>query len=163
MRLLVQKLDPAAKLPVCAHPGQDLGYDLFALEDTVLEPGVPTAVRTGIAAHYSVLFDTYGLRIRNRSSMSKAGVVVGGGEIDAGYRGEILVILINLRQRWFQIKTDPRGGQYLTHDDVRYHIQAGDKIAQMAPALVLTYAAIQEVDKLPDGDRGTAGFGSTGR
>jgi hypothetical protein len=48
--LKVQKLDPQAKIPTCEHPGEDLAYDLYALADATLTPGVPSKVRTGIAA-----------------------------------------------------------------------------------------------------------------
>jgi dUTP pyrophosphatase len=171
--LLVKKLDPNAKLPTVANRGEDLAYDLYALEDAVVMTGIPTKIRTGISAYYSwnkeqwihgdlvagKLSDVhiyeerreYGLLIRDRSSMASKGVTVVGGVIDAGYRGEIVVILHNFAPRL-----------YATVDE-GYIIKAGDKIAQMIPLPVNTLYGVKEVDELPTSSRGDAGFGSTGR
>lgn len=82
-----------------AHAGEDLGFDIYALEDTFLERGKPTLVKTGVAAVY-VSDDEghspqqFGLEVRDRSSMSaKNGIEVMAGIIDAGYRGELGVVL----------------------------------------------------------------------
>jgi dUTP pyrophosphatase len=109
--LRVKLLAEGAKAPTVANAGEDLGFDLYALEDITLLPGVPTKVRTGIAAEFEVRMPVprrsaitdqvivdmvrvpYGLLIRDRSSMAANGVTVSGGVVDAGYRGEIAVFL----------------------------------------------------------------------
>lgn len=143
--LRVQLLDASARLPVVAHPGEDLGYDLFALEALTLLPGRVCKVRTGIAveARHPATDEALGLLIRDRSSMASKGIVTTGGVIDAGYRGEILVLMTNLTSEPFAL-------------------QAGDKIAQMIPVPVLT-GRILAVDSLEDSSRAAKGFGSSGR
>jgi dUTP pyrophosphatase len=99
--LRVKRLDAAARLPVVAHPGEDLGYDVFALEDNVLAPLATVKIRTGIAveARNPTTDIPLGLLIRDRSSMAARGVLTTGGVIDAGYRGEIQVLMTNLGRR----------------------------------------------------------------
>lgn len=152
--LYVKRLDPRAILPTVAHPGEDLGFDLYALEDTLLDFEEPTKVRTGIAAKFTVdpQFMKYGLEIGDRSSMALKGIRVGGGKIDAGYRGEIIVILTYLATYKIASK---RG-------NLSFLVKAGDKIAQMIPTPVLT-DKIVEVDDLGESYRGDKGFGSSGR
>ena len=149
MEFRVKLLHPDAKLPVCAHPGEDLGFDIFSLEDRDLCIGEVAAVRTGIVVELrgGILdgFCPYGLLIRDRSSVASAGVCVVAGVIDAGYRGEILVKFIN-HNRTFT-----------------YSFSKGDKIAQMIPVLPQTLADIVPVSELSRTTRGVAGFGSTGR
>jgi dUTP pyrophosphatase len=86
-----------------AHPGSDLGFDLYALEDAVLEPGVMNRVRTGIAVEGP---DGYGFVLGDRSSLAARGVTYAGGRIDAGYRGEILVCLVNVNQPDYRLVED---------------------------------------------------------
>jgi dUTP pyrophosphatase len=142
--LKVKLLDPAATLPTVAHVGEDLGYDLYAFEDSWVFK-TPSLIRTGIAvAAYSDPFgyQPVGLIIKDRSSMASKGVFTHAGVIDAGYRGEIWV--------------------NMTYDHPSpYNILAGDKIAQMVPAPVLTGNVI-EVEDLGATDRGASGFGSSG-
>ena len=73
--LRVKLLDPAAKAPVVAHPGEDLGYDLFALEAVLLAPRSQARVRTGIAveARHPITGEPLGLLVRDRSSMAARG------------------------------------------------------------------------------------------
>ena len=99
--LRVKLLEVDARLPVVAHPGEDLGYDLFALEGIVLEPRATVRVRTGIAveARHPETGEPLGLLVRDRSSMAARGIATTGGVIDAGYRGEILVLMTNLGER----------------------------------------------------------------
>jgi dUTP pyrophosphatase len=141
----VKLLENGARLPVVAHPGEDLGYDVFGLEVTVLAPRATVRVRTGIAveARHPETGAALGLLVRDRSSMAARGVATTGGVIDAGYRGEILVLMTNL-------------------SDAVVELKAGEKIAQMIPAPVLT-ASIQEVENLEDSARAAKGFGSSGR
>ena len=98
-------------MPVVAHPGEDLGYDLFALEAIKLAPRATAKLRTGIAveARDPRSGAPLGLLVRDRSSMAARGIATTGGVIDAGYRGEILVVMTNLGDtaveiqagRWF--------------------------------------------------------------
>ena len=143
--LLVKLLAEGARLPEVAHPGEDLGYDVFALEGAELLPSVPTRLRTGIAveARHPITAHPLGLLVRDRSSMAAKGVAVTGGVIDAGYRGEIQILLTNI------------GLTALT-------IHAGDKIAQMIPVPVLT-GQVQPVETLAESGRAERGFGSSGR
>jgi dUTP pyrophosphatase len=143
--LRVKLLDPAARLPVVAHPGEDLGYDLFALQSALLTPHSTVKVRTGIAveARHPTTGAPLGLLVRDRSSMAAKGVATTGGVIDAGYRGEILVLITNLGETAIELK-------------------AGEKIAQMVPVPVLT-GAVEQVDSLEDSGRAEKGFGSSGR
>lgn len=131
-------------MPVVAHPGEDLGYDLFALEGVTLGSGATTRVRTGIAveARHPETGAPLGLLVRDRSSMAARGVATTGGVIDAGYRGEILVLMTNLGKNAVDLK-------------------AGEKIAQMIPVPVLTGIVIA-VDALEDSARAEKGFGSSG-
>jgi dUTP pyrophosphatase len=154
--LKVKILAEGAKAPTVAHPGEDLGYDLYALEEVILVPGMVSKVRTGVAVeafekrprtHYETRFDPpytvtpQGLLIRDRSSMASRGIFSHGGVIDAGYRGEIVVLLTSL-------------GHCI--------INAGDKISQMIPVPVLT-GDVVVVDDLAEASRGDRGFGSSGR
>ena len=138
-------LEEGARLPVVAHPGEDLGYDLFALETVVLEPQETTRVRTGISveARHPGTDAPLGLLVRDRSSMAARGIVTTGGVIDAGYRGEILVLMTNFGETTVEIKS-------------------GEKIAQMVPVPVLT-GLVQKVEDLEGSARAAKGFGSSGR
>jgi dUTP pyrophosphatase len=143
--LRVKLLEKGAQLPVVAHPGEDLGYDLFALEGAVLAPRATVKVRTGIAveARHPDTGAPLGLLVRDRSSMAARGIATTGGVIDAGYRGEILVLITNLGTTEVELK-------------------GGEKIAQMIPVPVLT-GAVEEVESLEDSARAGKGFGSSGR
>lgn len=143
--LRVKLLEAGARAPVVAHPGEDLGYDLFALETTLLSPRSTARVRTGIAveARHPATGVPLGLLVRDRSSMAAKGIATTGGVIDAGYRGEILVLMTNLGETALDLK-------------------AGEKIAQMVPVPVLT-GAVEEVASLEDSARAEKGFGSSGR
>ena len=143
--LRVKLLQTGAQLPAVAHPGEDLGYDLFALEGVLLSPRKTVKIRTGIAveARDPQTGAPLGLLVRDRSSMAAKGLATTGGVIDAGYRGEILVLMTNL-------------------SDAAVELKAGDKIAQMLPVPVLT-GIVEEVESLEDSARAEKGFGSSGR
>ncbi len=128
-----------------AHPGEDLGYDLFALEAAVLAPRVTVKVRTGISveARHPATGEPLGLLVRDRSSMAARGIATTAGVIDAGYRGEILILMTNLGEAAVELK-------------------AGEKIAQMIPVPVLT-GDVETVATLEDSARAEKGFGSSGR
>ncbi len=138
MVLTVKRIHPEAKLPVYGHPG-DAGLDLFSVVDRDLAPGEVFAVPTGIqiavpAGHVGLVWD--------KSGISLKGVHRLAGVIDAGYRGEVQVVLINLGQAPFALR-------------------AGMKIAQL---LVQPVQAVEVVESgtLDDTSRGQGGFGSTG-
>ncbi len=143
--LRVKKLEAGARLPEVAHPGEDLGYDLFALEGVRLSARQTLKVRTGIAveARDPKTGAPLGLLVRDRSSMAARGIATTGGVIDAGYRGEILVVMTNL-------------------GDAAVELKAGEKIAQMVPVPVLT-GPVEEVESLEDSMRAAKGFGSSGK
>jgi dUTP pyrophosphatase len=143
--LRVKLLEFGGRAPVVAHPGEDLGYDLFALEDVVLAPRVTVKVRTGVSveARHPATGEALGLLVRDRSSMAARGVATTAGVIDAGYRGEILILMTNLGETSIELK-------------------AGEKIAQMIPVPVLT-GDVSVVESLADSVRAEKGFGSSGR
>jgi dUTP pyrophosphatase len=143
--LRVKRLEAGARLPEVAHPGEDLGYDLFALESVRLGARQTLRVRTGIAveAREPKTGAPLGLLVRDRSSMAARGIATTGGVIDAGYRGEILVVMTNL-------------------GDAAVELKAGEKIAQMVPVPVLT-GPVEEVESLEESMRAAKGFGSSGK
>jgi dUTP pyrophosphatase len=143
--LRVKLLEAGARAPVVAHPGEDLGYDVFALEGAVLRPHQTVKVRTGIAveARHPATGEPLGLLVRDRSSMAARGIATTAGVIDAGYRGEILVLMTNLGEAAIELK-------------------AGEKIAQMIPVPVLT-GSVETVESLEESARAEKGFGSSGR
>ncbi|MGS2614518.1 dUTP diphosphatase [Micromonospora sp. LZ34] len=138
----VRQLDPELPLPAYAHPG-DAGADLVAAADVELPPGGRALVPTGVAI---ALPEGYVGLVHPRSGLAaRLGVTVlnAPGTVDAGYRGEILVNLIN-------------------HDrDVPAKISRGDRIAQLVIQRV-EQAVFQPVVELPASRRGTGGHGSTG-
>ena len=138
MELKVKRIHPDAKLPIYGHPG-DAGLDLFSVADRELAPGEVFAVPTGVQiavppGHVGLVWD--------KSGISLQGVHRLAGVIDAGYRGEIQVVMINL------------GG-------TPFAIRKGMKIAQMLVQPVTSVTVI-ESDALDDTSRGEGGFGSTG-
>jgi len=142
MTLKVRRLDARARLPTRAYPG-DAGLDLYALEDGVLDPGERASVRTGIAVEIAdgeagLVLPRSGLAARHGIALVNA-----PGLIDAGYRGEILVLLLN------------------TDRDASFMIAAGDRIAQLVLVKVQTPEAV-EVEDLAVSERGAGGFGSSG-
>jgi dUTP pyrophosphatase len=161
----VQLLHPDAHVPTVNYAGSDLGFDLYAIEDVTLEPGVPTRVRTGIAVEGP---EGCGFVLGDRSSMAAKGVTYAGGRIDAGYRGEILVCLVNVNQPNYSLRLvrDAQGaltGAELEKSEAAVAIRRGDKIAQMSPFQSMTDLAIMAVEALSESTRGAKGFGSSGR
>jgi dUTP pyrophosphatase len=142
--LRVKLLEQGARLPEVAHPGEDLGYDVFSLETVFLEPHKTIRVRTGISveARHPESGVALGLLVRDRSSMAAKGIATTAGVIDAGYRGEVQIVMTNL------------GGSAI-------ELKAGEKIAQMIPVPVLT-GPVQEVETLEESARLAKGFGSSG-
>ena len=142
--LKVKLLTATAKAPTVAHPGEDLGYDVYAAETTSIPARGHAVVPTGIAIECSSLSgEKMGALLRDKSSMAARRLVLTGGVIDAGYRGEIRVLMENL-------------------GDQPTEIHAGDKIANLIPYPVLT-GEVEVVDDLSTSSRKAGGFGSTGR
>ncbi|MBZ5733743.1 dUTP diphosphatase [Nocardioides sp. TRM66260-LWL] len=138
----LRRLDPDLPPPAYAHPG-DAGADLHAAVDVRLEPGERALVPTGIAlalpeGFVALVHPRSGLAARHGLS-----IVNTPGTVDAGYRGEIKVLLVNL---------DPREP---------VELRRGDRIAQLVIQRV-EQARFVEVDTLPDSVRGAGGYGSTG-
>ena len=142
--LKVKLLSATAKAPTVAHPGEDLGYDIFAAETITLASRGQAIVPTGIAIECtSPSGEKMGALLRDKSSMAARRLALTGGVIDAGYRGEIKVLMENL------------GDQPAT-------IHTGDKIANLIPYPVLT-GEVQVVEDLNESSRKAGGFGSSGR
>lgn len=163
--LKVKLLHPEARVPTVVHAGSDLGFDLYSVEDITLEPGVPVKIRTGIAIEGP---PGWGFVLGDRSSMAAKGITYAGGRIDAGYRGEILVCLINVNQPHYFLRSARNPDGLLTdvsleHSDVSVDIHKGDKIAQMSPFQANTHFEVTVVEELSESSRGGKGFGSSGR
>jgi dUTP pyrophosphatase len=129
-------------IPTYSHPG-DAGADLSSSQELVLLPGQRAVVGTGVSI---ALPRGYVAFIVPRSGLAaKHGITVlnSPGTVDAGYRGEILVTLLN------------------TDTEKEFPIHVGDRIAQMI-VMPVTQARFTAVDKLPESERGDSGFGSTG-
>lgn len=139
MQLKFKKLHPNAKIPSYAYTG-DAGLDLYIPEDLIFKKGERKSIPIGIAieipiGYVGILFDKSGLS-------HKYGLKSYGGIIDAGYRGEIHVGMMNL-------------------SDKDYEFKAGDKIIQILIMPVLQ-AEVVEVDELSNSERGEGAFGSSG-
>lgn len=139
----ITRLDPEVPLPRYAHPG-DAGADLVSTVEVIIAPGDRVLVPTGIAMALppglaAFVHPRSGLALRHGLS-----IVNTPGTIDAGYRGEIMVLLVN-------------------HDPAEpVTIARGDRIAQLVIQRVETVDFV-EADDLPASQRGTGGYGSTGR
>ena len=137
------RLTGEAKAPARAHDG-DAGYDLHAAEATSLEPGARASVGTGIAVaipdgHAGLVLPRSGLALKHGIALVNA-----PGLIDAGYRGEVRVLLLN------------------TDREAAFEIEVGDRIAQL---VIVKHATpdLAEVEQLAESVRGAGGFGSSGR
>jgi dUTP pyrophosphatase len=142
VQILIKRLDPGLPLPARAHPG-DAGADLFAAQDVELAPGQRAVIPTGVAI---ALPDGYAAFVHPRSGLAaRHGVTLvnAPGTVDAGYRGEIRVTLLN------------------TDTELPVRLQRGDRIAQLVVQRV-AYPVFHEVETLPGSARGEDGFGSTG-
>lgn len=142
VEVLVQQLDPDLPLPAYAHEG-DAGADLVTAVDVVLEPGQRATVPTGLAIALPLGYAGF---VHPRSGLAaKHGVTLvnAPGTIDAGYRGQIQVVLLN------------------TDRDRSVSLRRGDRIGQLVIKRV-EQASFRVVDALPTSLRGEGGFGSTG-
>jgi dUTP pyrophosphatase len=142
IRLQVRRLDPDLPLPAYAHPG-DAGLDLHASESVTLMPGARALVGTGLAI---ALPDGWAGLVLPRSGLALRyglGILNAPGLIDAGYRGELKVLLVN-------------------HDPAApATVHRGDRIAQLVIQRVERVEPVP-VEDLPPSPRGPGGFGSTG-
>jgi dUTP pyrophosphatase len=142
--LKVKLLATSAKAPTVAHPGEDLGYDIYSGETVTLEGRGHAIISTGIAIECtSPAGEAMGALLRDKSSMAARRLVLTGGVIDSGYRGEVKVLIENL-------------------GDLPATIRAGDKIANLIPYPVLT-GEVEVVEELNESSRKAGGFGSSGR
>ena len=140
MNLEIKKLDSRAILPAYSYK-DDAAFDLFSINDVELESGQKAQISTGIAMkipenHVGLIWDKSGLS-------QKHGLKNLGGVIDSGYRGEVMIGIINLSSE-------------------TYTIESGQKVAQMIIQKKET-CEIVEVDDLDDSERGEKGFGSSGK
>jgi dUTP pyrophosphatase len=136
--LKVKKLSPDAILPTVAHPGEDVGYDLYSVEGIIIEARSAAGVHTGIAIEF---FPVAGGIVKTRSGLAKKRLLCNAGVIDAGYRGEIIVLMENL-------------------SDQPYKVGKGDKIAQLLEHPFLAGEVVES--ELAEAARGSKGFGSSG-
>ena len=139
MKLKIKRLNKDAKLPSYAHPG-DVGLDMYSLEERTINPGEHARFQNGFALEFPV---GYAAIVKDKGSISKAGLHTMGGVFDAGFRGEYNVHLVNL-------------------SDKPYRVEKGDKIAQLV-ILPVEIGDLEEVAELSDSSRGEGAFGSTGR
>ena len=152
MRLNIKKLNENAQIPVYGSAAA-AGMDLFSSTDLVVPPQTRKLVSTGISVSWETNEgewdehpEKYYLRIAPRSGLSvKNNIDIGAGVVDSDYRGEIFVCFIN------------------NSLDKEYHIQKGDKIAQMILTRFEQFRDVVLVDSHSETVRGTGGFGSTGK
>ena len=140
LKLKIKRLSEDAKLPNYHYEG-DAALNLYSIENILLKPNEHIGIKTGIAAavpegHAGLIWDRSGLSMKH-------GIKTLGGVVDSGYRGEILVGVINMSK-------------------IDYQVQKGDKIAQMLIQKVGN-VAVEEVSEFNETQRGEKGFGSSGK
>lgn len=179
MNVNIKRLSPDAKIPAYAH-ATDAGFDLVAAEDVIIEPGETACVPTGLAFEIP---EGYEMQIRPRSGITlKTPLRVQLGTIDAGYRGEVGVLVDNIAQK--EVLGLDLNRQAIEYCEVyspevisgalenewdycgyypssTYIIRKAERIAQ-AVIKPVEQAVFTEVDALGDSDRGAGGFGSSG-
>ena len=139
MKIKIKKLKENAKLPSYAHPG-DVGMDMYAMETVTIKPMEHYRFWHGFAMEFLV---GYAAIVKDKSSLSKAGLSTMGGVFDAGYRGEYNTHLVNL-------------------SDKPYTVEEGDKVSQII-IFPVDIAELEVVDILSESERGEGMFGSTGK
>lgn len=139
MKLKIKKINPEAKVPTRAHH-DDAGIDLYACGEFIVEPHQTLSIPTGISME--IEFGCVGL-IWDKSSVGSKGIKTLGGVLDAGYRGEVHVVVHNM-------------------SDTVYTFEHGHKVAQLLIQKI-EFPDIEEVEELSPSMRGTGGFGSTGK
>ena len=151
MDIKIKKLRPDAVIPQYAYPGSS-GFDLVAIEDYIVYPGHTVLVKTGLAFSVPVGFE---LQVRPRSGLSlktKLRICNSPGTVDSFFHGEVCVIIENIQEPFSYggVRTPP------------YEIKKGDRIAQGVICPVYQ-ANFVEVEDLGESERGTNGFGSSGK
>lgn len=157
MKICIKKLHPDAVVPKYATNGSS-GFDLVALQDVFLNPGETKLVKTGLAIDVGT---GYEMQVRPRSGLSlKTPLRVSNspGTVDSDFRGEVCVIMTNTDTVYGQ----SAAGETRREFETFYTIKKGDRIAQGVICPVVQ-ADIEVVDYLNDTDRGSGGFGSTGK
>lgn len=139
MKIQIKKLKADAKLPKYHHPG-DVGMDMYAMETYTLQPMEHHRFYHGFAMEFPI---GYAGIVKDKGSISNAGLHTMGGVFDAGFRGEYNTHLVNL-------------------SDKPYTVEAGDKVAQLV-IYPVEIAEIEEVEVLSESARGEGKFGSTGK
>lgn len=139
MKIKVKKLKNEAQLPKY-HLVGDVGMDMYAMETVTLQPGDHYRFWHGFAMEFD---NGFAAIVKDKSSISKAGLHTMGGVFDAGYRGEYNTHLVNL-------------------SDKAYTVETGDKVSQLIIYPVVI-AELEEADTLSESERGEGGFGSTGK
>lgn len=137
--LKIKKLQSEAKLPSYAHPG-DVGLDMYSLETVTIEPGSHHRFNHGFALEFP---EGFAAIVKDKGSVSNAGLHTMGGVFDAGYRGEYNTHLVNL-------------------SDKPYTVEKGDKVSQLV-IYPVEIATLEEVEELSESSRGEGRFGSTGK
>lgn len=139
MQIKIKKLKEDAKFPKNHHKG-DVGFDLYSMEEYTIKPGERHYFYHGFALEFP---EGYAGIIKDKSSISKAGLHTMGGVFDAGFRGEYNTLLVNL-------------------SDEPYTVEIGDKVSQLV-IFPVAIPELEEVTELSESSRGLGGFGSTGR
>lgn len=135
----IKRLKDDARLPTYAHPG-DVGMDMYAMETVTIPPMGHHRFWHGFALEFPI---GYAAIVKDKSSISKAGLHTMGGVFDAGYRGEYNTHLVNL-------------------SGADYTVEVGDKVAQLI-VYPVAIGELEEVAELSDTSRGEGAFGSTGK
>lgn len=139
MKIKIKRMNEKAKLPSYANPG-DVGMDLYSMETITVAPMGHVRIYHGFGLEFP---NGYAAIVKDKSSISKAGLAQMGGVFDAGYRGEYNTHLVNL-------------------SDKSYTIETGDKVSQLL-IVPVEIVDLEEVDTLSESQRGSGSFGSTGK
>ena len=137
--LKVKRLSPHAVLPTVAHPGEDIGYDLYSAEELTIPARGAAGVHTAIAIEF---VPAAGGIVKTRSGLAKKRLMCNAGVIDAGYRGEIIVLMENLGAEPYTIRPGDKSAQLLEHPFLAAEVSEGE---------------------LSEAARGAKGFGSSGQ
>lgn len=140
-KMVFEKIHPNAQLPKKAHPN-DEGWDLFAVEDQTIEAKGSATVKVGLKLAF--LDDGYWINVESRSGLAfKHGIFCFSGIVDAGFRGELGILLFNFSNE-------------------NYTIKAGERAAQILVKYSITNFGVEWGKTIPT-QRGSNGFGSTGK